>query len=133
MHAALPLVALVRLGFGGAPTPVRPLADPEAFRALVQGTQASGRAAVVQFSSTRCKAAAPRRLPPAPARKRRLWRGASITRPCTTAAPPAAAALGRACRRGMRESLQETEATAAASASAASASASAVGLSSAEA
>ena len=42
MHAALPLVALVRLGFGGAPTPVRPLADPEAFRALVQGTQASG-------------------------------------------------------------------------------------------
>ena len=56
MHAALPLVALVRLGFGGAPTPVRPLADPEAFRALVQGTQTSGRAAVVQFSSTRCKA-----------------------------------------------------------------------------
>ena len=58
MHAALPLVALVRLGFGGAPTPVRPLAEPEAFRALVQGTQASGRAAVVQFSSTRCKACA---------------------------------------------------------------------------
>ena len=58
MHAALPLVALVRLGFGGAPTPVRPLADPEAFRALVQGTQTSGRAAVVKFSSTRCKACA---------------------------------------------------------------------------
>ena len=56
MLKALPLVALVRLGFGGAPTPVRPLADPEAFRALVQGTQTSGRAAVVKFSSTRCKA-----------------------------------------------------------------------------
>ena len=56
MHAALPLIALLRLGFGGAPTPVRPLADPEAFRALVQATQTSGRAAVVKFSSTRCKA-----------------------------------------------------------------------------
>ena len=52
----LPLVAL--LGFGGAPTPVRPLANPEAFRSLVQGTQTSGRAAVVKFSSERCKACA---------------------------------------------------------------------------
>jgi thiol-disulfide isomerase/thioredoxin len=54
----MPLVTLLRLGFGGAPTPVRPLADPEAFRALVQGTQTSGRAAVVKFSSERCKACA---------------------------------------------------------------------------
>ena len=27
----LPLVALLGFGFGGAPTPVRPLANPEAF------------------------------------------------------------------------------------------------------
>ena len=53
----LPLVVLLRFGFGGAPS-VRHLADPEAFRALVQGTDTSGRAAVVKFSSQRCKACA---------------------------------------------------------------------------